>query len=493
MFISETAEHLQSLNRGLVSIEQNPGDQDAIAETFRNAHSVKGMAASMGYEPVRDLAHAMEDLLDEFREGATEPGPGAMDLLFKGLDILETLLQDVANDREFSAGSQELTNRIRAFRSGAPDEPAPVPGESPERREAAAPTQAGVAGGEEPDLEIAEDEIPGQPQEYKTPGRLLDMDSEVVVDFDEMPKPRLLKKDEPAGEDAGGPGDAPPDSPAFEPPSDFEFEAPSPEPPPPPTAEPAPEAEPAVEPAPEAAAPAGPLAPDKMVRVIFSSQAASPGVRALIFFKRLSEVGEIVVSRPPLDEVKGGNFLADAKGLAIEVDFASETDSDEIIKIINSLTDVVSFEIKSLDLPAGKEEAAPEPEKAALEEPAQELDRPEPVHDPFAQAPALPQTVRVKTTALDQFISALGEMILVKSELREASKKHRIPALSQGIDRLENLVRDFHDQVMSIRMMPLESVMARKSGSRSKARTSNSTAPFSNSSPTPSSTSSETA
>ena len=41
MFISETAEHLQSMNQGLVTIEENPKDQDAVAEVFRNAHSIK--------------------------------------------------------------------------------------------------------------------------------------------------------------------------------------------------------------------------------------------------------------------------------------------------------------------------------------------------------------------------------------------------------------------------------------------------------------------
>jgi len=204
-----------------------------------------------------------------------------------------------------------------------------------------------------------------------------------------------------------------------------------------------------------------------LVRVVFSADAAAPGVRGLILFKRLSEAGRILGSRPGMDEVKAGNFLKHGDGLAVELDLFSELPDSEIIKAINSLSDIKSFELKKAVSPPAAAAVPVEP----VPPPAAELEssagvvtdqgRVEPIFDPFAQVQGLPQTVRVKTTALDRFIGALGEMIMVKSELREAAKRSPLPGLEQGLDRLESLIKDFHDQVMSIRMMPLDSVVQR--------------------------------
>ncbi|HUT53101.1 MAG TPA: chemotaxis protein CheA [bacterium] len=491
MFVSETAEHLQSMNQGLVKIEQDRADKDAIAEVFRNAHSIKGMAASMGYEAIRDLSHAMEDLMDDIREGLREPDPVAMDLLFKGMDTLESLLQDVANDREFSPASVDLTSRIRNFHAqdrpvlaatpaeGAPaPSPTPTPPDKGERVPSPAPAAPAPAAPAPQQPESGAAAKPTKPRSEP----VLDMDGEIVFDF----KPRSAPKPV-AGPGAGANKGARVPSPASAPDArattasaavapaprtdasslPIDFELPRPPPPAPATGAWTPSPSPAngaraPSPAPAPAPPRADAAgrvPNKTVRVIFSPQTASPGVRGLILFKRLGEAGEIVESRPPLEDVKSGNFLADAKGLAVEIDFIAETEDDEVVKIMNSMADIQSFELKSLE----QRPAAPEPAVEALprEGAAREPVRPEAPYDPFAQAPGLPQTVRVKTQALDRFINALGEMILVKSELREVAKKHPIPALEAGLDRLESLVRDFHDQVMSIRMMPLESVVAR--------------------------------
>lgn len=454
MFVSETTEHLESMNRGLVTIEHDHADKDAIAEVFRNAHSIKGMAASMGYEAIRDLAHAIEDLMDDVREGLREPDSAVMDLLFKGLDVLEKLVQDVANDRDMSLDSKELTDRIRAFRkdSAEVEQPKPV---VPAK---AAPPTPGltvqfVSPGmvpETPQPEKKPEAPPKPPKPRAEP--VLDMSGEIVFDF--LPRSSAKAKAKEIKQEPSKPSVAL-DASSLE--LDFEVARPSlgwKEIPPPPMA--------VTAPAPVEEAPRPGRAPTKMVRVVLSPQTASPGVRGLILFKRISEAGEIVDSRPALGDVKAGNFLADSKGLALEIDMIAESDDDEIVRILNSMADIQSFELKALE----QKTAAAEPEPAADEAAARvgvikEQGRLESAYDPFAQAQALPQTVRVKTNVLDRFINSLGEMILVKSELREVAKKHPIPALENGLDRLESLVRDFHDQVMSIRMMPLESVVAR--------------------------------
>ena len=68
MFLDESHEHLQSLNDGLLSLEQNGTDMSVLNEIFRNAHTLKGMSATMGYNKIAELTHEMEDVLDLLRK-----------------------------------------------------------------------------------------------------------------------------------------------------------------------------------------------------------------------------------------------------------------------------------------------------------------------------------------------------------------------------------------------------------------------------------------
>jgi len=98
MFLSETREHLDKMNKLLVALERQPDDREGIDALFREAHSIKGMAASMGYPVMTSLAHQLEDFLDGFRSAGSVPGP-AVDHLLAGFDLLEKLLEDIAADR----------------------------------------------------------------------------------------------------------------------------------------------------------------------------------------------------------------------------------------------------------------------------------------------------------------------------------------------------------------------------------------------------------
>lgn len=98
MFLSEAGEHLRSMGSLLSDLEGSAADGDRIHELFRAAHSVKGMAASMGYERMAGLAHHLEDFLDHFRKTG-EIGESAVDRLLAGVDLLEGLLEDLAADQ----------------------------------------------------------------------------------------------------------------------------------------------------------------------------------------------------------------------------------------------------------------------------------------------------------------------------------------------------------------------------------------------------------
>ena len=127
MFIEEAREHLASASSRIVALEKAPGDDALVHELFRNAHSVKGMAASLGFAPVSELAHSMEDLLDLVRRRARAVDPPLIDLLLRGNDLLEKMVSDIEAGGETEGGAA-LCAEIRALISGPADaNPASVP------------------------------------------------------------------------------------------------------------------------------------------------------------------------------------------------------------------------------------------------------------------------------------------------------------------------------------------------------------------------------
>ncbi len=101
MFLEESLDNLQSLNESLLELENNPEDMDKLNEIFRAAHTLKGMAATMGYSKMAELTHKMEDILSEFRDGKLRVSKKVVTVIFSCLDALERLVRGIeAENRE---------------------------------------------------------------------------------------------------------------------------------------------------------------------------------------------------------------------------------------------------------------------------------------------------------------------------------------------------------------------------------------------------------
>lgn len=100
IFIDETREHLQNLNEFLLVLEKEPDNEDTINEIFRAAHSLKGMAGTMGFKRMQRLTHDMENLFQEVRNGNITVSSKLVDILFRGLDALESYLKNVQDTSE---------------------------------------------------------------------------------------------------------------------------------------------------------------------------------------------------------------------------------------------------------------------------------------------------------------------------------------------------------------------------------------------------------
>ncbi len=110
IFIDETKEHLQSLNEQLLILEKEPENEGTINEIFRAAHTLKGMAGTMGYKRMQNLTHNMENIFSEIRNGKMSVTATIVDLLFKGLDALENYLANISTTGD--EGTEEYTEII---------------------------------------------------------------------------------------------------------------------------------------------------------------------------------------------------------------------------------------------------------------------------------------------------------------------------------------------------------------------------------------------
>jgi len=332
LFLSESLEHLQSMNECFLKLERGEKEEDTIATAFRNAHSIKGMSASMGYNQIRDLAHSMEDLLDQLRQKQRELDKEIVEVFFQAVDRIEKMLKEVEQDKEFDPAWEKLTERIQGLVKKKPTTQIPE----------SAPTKKSL--------------------------------------------PKSEKKTKAEGIE---------------------------------------------------------------LSVLISPSADSPSVRALILLKRLEELGKIINAVPSREEIKQGKMVKAEQGYPVKIFMEGSYQEEQLNRVLSGVSEIAQFEFKQARLKA-------EPEKEPTQiETAQKAQEGEHAISP------LPQTVRVKTQLLDDFINSLGEMILIKGEMEELYRKISHSGLRQGLDRMERLIREFHDQVMSARLMPIELLVQR--------------------------------
>lgn len=138
IFIDETKEHLQNLNEQLLILEREPDNADTINEIFRAAHSLKGMAGTMGYKRMQRLTHDLENVFSEIRNGKISVQASMVDVLFRGLDALENYLDVITNSGdEGDEDNEDIINDLNAFLGGGQPEAAAgaAPAEAPKKEE----------------------------------------------------------------------------------------------------------------------------------------------------------------------------------------------------------------------------------------------------------------------------------------------------------------------------------------------------------------------
>jgi len=350
MFLSEAGEHLASMAKLVISLEKDASDRSVIDTMFRNAHSVKGMAASMGYDNTTRLAHHLEDILDGFRKTGEAPSE-AVDVLLEGIDLLEGLMEDIEQDR--------VERPIDAFLQSLP---------APEE---ATGQGSGVIFPE--DLGMDAEEVELQAGVGESGGAEFDFDAEEESAAAGSVLASVPVKTQ---EVAGG---------------------------------------------------------VRAVQLDLSPEAAAPAARAMLLFRELEQLGEVLYRVPTADELATGTPVRH-----LQAHLRSSKTADELQQHLESLPDVARVVVALPEAPQAEREA---PVKGRGEESV--------------------RTIRVRTDLLDRFINLTGELLTNRYMLQTATKEERWKDVRDGIGQLARLITDLHHHVLQVRMLPIESITGR--------------------------------
>ncbi len=402
IFLDESKEHLQNLSDQIMELEQNPENMDTINEIFRAAHSLKGMAGTMGYKRMQTLTHDMENVFSEVRNGTFKVQPGMIDILFKSLDALEEYVNNIQQTTEEGTNdNQDLIDALNSIMKNNGElkggDSAPAESAAPPAAESAAPKA------ESPAAEPSE----GKKERWQ---------SIKINDTEKM----LIEKANSEGLKVYG------------------------------------------------------------VTVYVEEACVLKAARAFLVFKALEKLGEIIVSSPTAQDIEDEKFE-----LTFSLIFISGNTADEVkdaVKSVSEIEEAFCSEYKMASAaPAKTAEAAKTETKASAEvkttapattaapasssAPAKPAAAASATTKPTASAkPVVNRTVRVDIEKLDNLMNLVSELIIAKNSLISATAaegKGDNNSVNEQIEYLESVTTNLHESVMKVRMVPIESVVAK--------------------------------
>lgn len=391
IFIDETSEHLQNLSDCIMELEKDPENMDTINEIFRAAHSLKGMAGTMGFKRMQRLTHDMENVFQEVRSEKVKVTSSMIDLLFKCLDAIEGYLDNVKASSDEGTEDNELIikelNDFIAAEDGA----------------AAAPAQA-------------------EPKKEEAPAQTAGGDDKKYFEFglSESEKDKIKQAEEGGAHIYG-------------------------------------------------------------MTIYIQKECLLKAARAFLVFKAVEEFGEILVYNPSSQDIEDEKFDCD-----FSIFIASDEPYEKIAEAAKSVSEidkVVGEEVKYETLAVKQEKA--EADAAAAEKsqdapaeaaPAQEQPQAQ-AAKPAAKTqssgnkkqtvakPVTNRTVRVDIEKLDALMNQVSELIIAKNSLVSISSTDsgdfQNQSFHEQIEYLERITTNLHESVMKVRMVPIESVVAK--------------------------------
>lgn len=398
IFLDETNEHLQSLNTQILALEQDPENMDTINEIFRAAHSLKGMAGTMGYKRMQTLTHDMENVFSEVRNGNIKVNADMIDVLFQCLDALEeynTTIRESSDEgtNDNSALIKRL-NDIMNGGSGGGEAPA-AKEEAPAAEAAKAPAETG-SGFQKMKLNENQQSVLTEAikEGKKVFGLTVKVQESCILKaaraflvFKAVEETSEIIVSEPSSQDI----------------EDEKF--------------------------------------DLSFSLIIVSEAELGEV--LTAARGVSEIEDVSGTVLELDDVNG-------KGAAEEPSLAAETAAAAPAE--SSAPAAADADAHEATPPAATQPAVHNQAPAQTNAPAAKK---------AANKPVVNRTVRVDIEKLDTLMNLVSELIIAKNSLVSASTMsgNSSQAVNEQIEYLESVTTSLHESVMKVRMVPIESTV----------------------------------
>ena len=364
MFLDESMDNLQTLNEALLNLEQNPNDIEMLNQIFRVAHTIKGMAATMGFSAMAELTHKMEDVLSNFREGKLEVSENVVTVLFNCLDTLETMVNNIEAGVDDEV---DVTDIVQAL--------------------------GNIVNGNGKGLEVVvEHAEEGQEKEKKIKIELNQYDISIV---------RQAMK--------GG------------------FNT-------------------------------------LNVQISLSEETLLKSARAFLILQELEAQGEIIKSKPTVEDIENENFDFDIYFLLV-----TKKSVQEITNIVENISEVASVTVEHVDidiedLAQEDEVEVQKAEVAAVPVKVKEVvakKAPEVKKEPRANNKKAHQSVRVDLQRIDTLMNMVSELVIYRTRLEQIVINNKSPELVETLEQVERTTSDLQDLVMKIRMLPLDVVFNR--------------------------------
>ena len=400
IFLDESREHLQNLNTNVLALEQDSENMDTINEIFRTAHTLKGMAGTMGYKRMQNLTHDMENVFSEVRDGNIKVTSSMVDTLFQCLDALEeyvTTIQETSDEGDND--NQPIINALNACLDAkggeAPKEEAPKKSKKggKKAKEAAPEEKAEKAASEVTAIQLNEDEQKAVEDAMLANKKLYS----VLVKVQEncllkAARAFLVFK---AIEEFGEVVAANPSTQDIED-ENFEFE----------------------------------------FKVLIAADGELDPIIAAI--KSVSEIADAF----------GGIF----EGGSVESGETEENAAPEAAAPAEKEQEAKKETHEAKTTEVAKTESAA-PAKSGGNAPAKKA----------AGKPAVNRTVRVDIEKLDSLMNLVSELIIAKNSLVSSATSlgNNNSQLNDHIEYLESVTTNLHESVMKVRMVPIESVVTK--------------------------------
>ena len=347
VFVEEAKEHLQSLNDSLLALEKDITNYALINEIFRVAHTLKGMAGTMGFENMANLTHEMENVLEGIRSEKIPLNEDVIDIIFECFDVLDYSVNQIATTGEEDNGDHSLLiSRLKNISGHSGD--------------------------------LNNNKIENS--------QIIELNQYVLNIINEAKKRELVSY---------------------------------------------------------------------KIHIKLSPQCMLKSARAFIIFNTLENLGDIIYSNPPVDDIEDEKF-----DLEFTIIFVSKVSEEELNMELNNISEIDNIEIQPIVGEDDIKNLNKEIEEKIIDSSIPQFEKKN-KENLISKDRKIGKTVRVDIDRLDNLMNLVSELIIIKTRMDDLSDSANRENMIEAIEYLERITTSLHDAVMKVRMVPIERVFNR--------------------------------